>query len=643
MKFLKVVLPVILVLVLFGCARDLGISIDGTYLSLSLQLPESGTSEGSRLIYSESDELYISLTYPDGEVVEAEFIRSNEDSTLSVLVEDLTPANGVILYVSMGLSEYDLPLSDAEAIIDIKKGANSPSMITLEAISYIVSGTLTDDSGAVLGNKTFTVNRTDMITTDAQGHFSLQVSSENPDDIVTFNITNTSTETTYDLTRTNLYLLENREDLVIKASPEIYLDFYVSCGGNVLPGTTFEIYDGYYGDGGTKIASGIADSSGRVFYQDSDYSSSSFHETVLFFNDLYEEEVISTDGAPGALIDDVEMTPYIITYVDDSSLGMGANLYRFSSVDGTSESLDLTTFLSDYYYAQYTSCDIFIQAVTEDYINNKIFAFVSYVDLDYLNQFKILIFNGWSDMTPEEVTVTSALPLGETYVSTQQMTVLNDGNLLVATSMGSYIVDISNLSITHYWETDSPYAFVGNGGCQDSNGNIFILGVDRVNGTAADQILQKIWTVGTASSTDWTLESDLPSTYSDFCALDTTISSISSFTYLRGLYLWRDVVVSTRVHSGLYSGGSIIFLDPSTWNSTGTPVENKPEGGTLDVIRPIGLLPDNKFYFIEDVTSGKDRIIRMDDPSDTDLEIFDFYSNPSGGIQDYYFYIEGGW
>ena len=202
----------ILLLSLAGCGRDLGLTAsDGTYLQMKVRFPETSDSETSRLIHSEADVLTITLTYPDGTVKPAEFPR-NEDSEMTIQVDDLTVASGVVVKVTLGIEEYDLILTEATKTIDIAEGANSTGTMIMEPIEYTVAGTLYDKDNNLLPGTTILVKDGEPITSDASGQFSMTVSTADLANVNVFSVDVGGDN--FDMTRTGLALLQNYENFI---------------------------------------------------------------------------------------------------------------------------------------------------------------------------------------------------------------------------------------------------------------------------------------------------------------------------------------------------------------------------------------------------------------------------------------------
>ncbi len=290
MKFLKSTFFVsLLVLVFTGCGRDLGFSPSGTSLSLSLSFPESGASGSSRLIHSESDLLTVSLTYPDGNVIEAEFERSDSESTLEVLVEELEPADGVELYVSLGLAEGNLILSDASSTIDIVQGESIPVDLILEPVVYDIEVTFKDRNGSALTDYTLLYDKDmtgstykNQVTTDSSGKLPMSISTDNLYTYTFYEMSISQEEATYYMARNGLQVLQSGPDYEIVARPELFLDIdVVSDVGQPLSGVRVELQ--YTVDGQTYQSKDLdtTDGNGHMFFHSYDDSAlTAFWENV---------------------------------------------------------------------------------------------------------------------------------------------------------------------------------------------------------------------------------------------------------------------------------------------------------------------------------------------------------------------------
>lgn len=638
MKNIKLLLfTLIVILISIGCRRDLGLDgPSGTYLYLNLEFPESDLSEGARFIHSDSDELTVSLTYPGETAIEVTF-ELTSTSPGSILVENIKTGKNVTLTVSVGTGA--IPLAGATTTLDIVKGVNSPATLTLQAIDYTINGTLYDDADLILADHTFTFNGADVVT-DFSGQFSFALSTAElvTSDYAIFEIINTET---YELARTNLYLLQNSEDLSLNASPEIYMDFIVGSEQYVLPGTSYNILEG----GEILKASGTADSNGRIFYQDSNYDSPYSHTIELYYNDMFLTKYLFTSGAPGAVVNDLIIDPYIL--FPHFYLNAGVNQIRsIQDMTGTGN----TAINVDTIVASVTGL-AFQRALsfTVDYLRGKMYLYAIY---DSLGSFKsgIFEFDSWTDITPSFIDVTDTL--SEINYSTElyavpQMLVLDDGDLLVTTSYGAFRCDVAGNVISDIWEADrmsvSDFPFVSNGVYQGIDGTLFVLGVDRSTLTG-DPDRQKIWQLA-AGGTKTEIAS-IPDVYDDFPTRQAGFTDVSLFAntyeYALGLYEWNSGVVTLDVMDGSQTGGEIVFLTPSgsSWNLNGTPISQSPDSDPLDYVIPVGVLPDNKFYFIEEFAFDRNYLIRLDDPDTDPTEAYEYLLDGSGELQYYYNYFE---
>lgn len=630
----------IIVLISVGCHRDLGLDgPSGTYLYLNLTFPENENSEGGRFIHSEADELTVSLTYPGETAIEVTF-ELTSTSPGPILVEDLETGSDVDLYVSVGTG--DVHLAEVSTTLDIESGANSPVSLTLKAIDYTVYGTLYDDADQILAAHTFTHNGVEVLT-DSSGQFSLSLNTSGlvTSDYATFEIINSDT---FELARTNLYLLQNRTDFSLKASPEIYLDFIVGCEQYALSGSSYEIWEGSV-NVGTLIYSGTADSSGRILHQDTNYTNLGSHQIQLVFNDMFVPVVIDTNGAPGAVVADIIMDPYIIY---PNQVGDNTNsIIRMEDMSGTGLETINTYILMQSLVSGINT--VRLANLIVDYERNKMYVYMDYDASGVASA--ILCFDGWSDTTPDMIDVTSAIQVTQSssffgLQSVPQMTLLSDGAIIVATSNGVFKVDTVSNTISTVWETESIYTFVVNGVFESSDSNIYALGIDRLNDDNTDR--QKIWLLNSDGS--MTHSADLPAAYNAFPAVDLASGvsiNASNYSYLMGLYWWNSRVVTLKTMNASHTGGEIVFLDGSgsDWGLDGSPINQGPSSVDLDYIIPLGILPDNKFYFVEEQPpiENPNWIIRIDDPLSNPTESYDFLYDGSGGeFQYYYSLIEPG-
>ncbi|OQY32743.1 MAG: hypothetical protein B6241_09985, partial [Spirochaetaceae bacterium 4572_59] len=234
--------------------------------------------------------------------------------------------------------------------------------------------------------------------------------------------------------------------------------------------------------------------------------------------------------------------------------------------------------------------------------------------------------------------------------SVQQIIQLADGNLLLAATFGVILFDTSLGSVTQVWENSGDLGLIANGIFQDDDGSYYFLGTDREE-TNPDFNKQNIMRLGSSSYSD---QASLPISYEGFFERDDGFSSSDNYAYLTGLYEWGSKMVSvhTQEVAGSLLGGEVVLLDASgaLWSVSGPPVDQDISGTDLQYLVPIGVLPDNKFYFIEEhVTDLEDRkIYALSDPENPSISTgFVFFTNPSdftGYVQNsfYFYYGERG-
>ena len=261
----------------------------------------------------------------------------------------------------------------------------------------------------------------------------------------------------------------------------------------------------------------------------------------------------------------------------------------------------------------------------------------------------IFIFDSWSDTTPTLINITDAItvaPYGTAIFGVPQMTVLDNGNLLVATSYGTVLCDVTAASVSSVWDTDNDFAFVSSGVYEAADGTLYALGVDRSTLTG-DPDVQSIWRLDAGGGLP-TQVATIPAAYDDFITRQAGLTDVylysSTFQYSLGLYEWNSGIVTLDVqdNTGSQTGGSIVLLNAvgSAWTLNGSPITQSPDSDPLDYIIPIGILPDNKFYFIEEFAYDKNYLIRMDDPGTSPTEAYEYLSDGSGELQYYYYYYE---
>ncbi|MDA3823084.1 MAG: hypothetical protein PF450_10825 [Bacteroidales bacterium] len=222
-------------------------------------------------------------------------------------------------------------------------------------------------------------------------------------------------------------------------------------------------------------------------------------------------------------------------------------------------------------------------------------------------------------------------------LSVQQITPISDGSkLFVVTTQGAFTCDVSSPltsgSIDDIWQTSdyNSSIILLNGGNEASDGSLYAMGgfwdlgvnYELING------VQTIWQLNPGGGVPVEVSS-LPSPHNDFS--NGQYSSDSDFASMLGLYSWGDTIMSVKTQSSPYAqnGGTILTMNNS-WSLMGAPVDN-----SYDYLVPIGVLPDNRFYIVnEENPSGSSvnkGIFRMDSPSGAASAVKTFLTNPSGG------------
>ena len=335
---------------------------------------------------------------------------------------------------------------------------------------------------------------------------------------------------------------------------------------------------------------------------------------------MFISEVIVTPGAPGAYTTDVIMDPYVF-FSDWSDTEYTISLYRTDG-SGSREYIPMNP--------EFVSNSINGSKNVIDYANGIAYIWVCSNVTDY----SLIELNGWDSTTPNFTSHTITNPfLNSMYsdeISVQEMLLMDDGNLLIATSYGAFIFDTTTNTITDKWENPGDKAFVINGAYQTSDGSIYVLGVDRNGLTPAEQKIYQLM--------DDNLKPEIASlpSYNGFIASDATGDLNSgTYIYLLGAQQWGSKIVSVIPQLTTYSGteGSIVIFDPSgsTWSQSGTPINEESTSDPFEYLVPIGILPDNKFYFLEKDTNYPESssIFSLENSDNPVLNLFETFSNPS--------------
>ena len=282
--FISSLLVFILFIMMAGCSRDLGMGPKGSFLELCISFPDISNVSSSRLVHAESNELNLSLTYPDGKVISVQFDREGSESNLVVLVEDLYPAEGVVLTASLGMKDPALVLSQKTQTIDIDEGRNVPLALILEPMEYTCHVVLRDsleglvkNSPVYMGEDTsFSVEQS--FQTDDYGAFSFTISTADIGEYRFFRYLDTPFDGDYYLGRTVYSLIkENGKNITFYGGRDFIVDVTIyelydlgnSTFINPLSGIKLEIDT--YPSSGEYYSLGTTDENGRLFYNSADY------------------------------------------------------------------------------------------------------------------------------------------------------------------------------------------------------------------------------------------------------------------------------------------------------------------------------------------------------------------------------------
>jgi len=673
-KKIKAVFYILFTALLLMSCRD-GLQMNqpvGNYLQLDLKLPDAGGSKAAnRAIHSDATVLVVSLTYPGKEPIVTEFPFDSK-SGLSVFVDKLAPANGVVLDVSLGLTA-DLPLTQSSTTIDIKVGGNSANL-TLAYNTYTIQGTLFDSDGSTLlkGQVIDVDGKT--LTSDDNGNFSFDVSTENWSSEYAVFYTDVSGEK-YEFARTKKSLIENRSSFKLTAKPELFVDMQIESDAYPLKGGYVLVNDGEV----DKLVPVFADSSGRVKYGPVAWTGLNQPEKVrVGFNGVFVESQFNTKGAPGAVIGSVSLQPSVIFSTYDGALNQGESLFRldydstsnkyengavynnssFSMLDGLPVSIESIVSSGDSSFTSLVGSKVFC-----NYKTGQIYIWASYMNSSQSNVYGLFKMNGWnvdpngniSDplWTMGNVTFKSIpsdlFDSNLTYqyrYSVQQMFMPPEGSkILATTSNGAFTFDPDTLDIDKVWSTGSLSSSILTltGGYEDSNGNLIASGA--VSSTDSDVYIN-LWNLGSGSYTSRGSILGTSNRY-DLSTTDNggtntnggySINS-NSFGTLLGIYPWKGSVMTVLTKNNFYTtSGPVLYA--MSWNSSGTSLSSY--NSVSDVVNyeyfvPVGVLPNNKFYLVNDRQYGGKDVLRMDDPNDSTLSIKAFLTNGSGSYMYYYF------
>ena len=276
----------------------------------------------------------------------------------------------------------------------------------------------------------------------------------------------------------------------------------------------------------------------------------------------------------------------------------------------------------------------------KSYVNYKtgqIYLFVS-DDVDI----SLIRLDGFNDSSPviSSLSGTAMATYGYEY-SVQQMFPIKNGLEIVAVStVGAFSFNAETLAITETWVSQTPTMNIAlmNGGYEDSDGSIYVMGdyysfelPSTVNG------VQRRWRLdsGTPNPVD---VGALPSPYNNFDYSYSSNFKDSDYASMYGLFPWTDGTVMSVIGqsaTGTETGGTILTL--KDWGLQGSPVDNG-----YDYLIPVGILPDNKFYIVNDSSSSsKDKkVLRMDNPSDGTPDERTFLIDPSSGYRSMFYYFD---
>jgi len=630
MKSVKsIVLLLAVVFVAASCRDSLGMNTPvGNYLSLNLSFPDEGTSaDSSRVLHSSADEIVVTLTYSGKEPVEYHYDRSSE-STMNILIDKLSLGTGVKLEVSSGLKDENISLTSGSTTIDLKAGGNS-AIINMVYLDYTINGTLYDTDGVtpVPGQPIDINGKT--VTTDANGKYTFTINTESMD-YIKFNVNIGGGDAIYDFVRKPPELIKDRTNFSLALKRELFVDFIVKSQQFPLAGAKVNITNLTSQDTSKKTTL-TSDSNGRVYYQDRDYGESSSSYSISISKNLFIDPNSSVPSA-GGLIDDVTLEPYVIFLTENYSIG-GYVIEAVDFSNGVLTPLEASSIVSsvDASATFNSSYNTNGGKVYCDYKNGYIYFFCS-ADGSSTSGKLIIKLDGFSNK------VLNTIDLGTEFsdiynsgypFSVQQMYPVDGGSkILVTTTLGAFTFDPSKMAIVDRWVSPNfpSTNILLNGGYESSDGSLYVMG-EEVNASSGTPVngVQKIYKLTAGGS--MTFSNNLPDTYNVLNNSD--FSGGSYFNSMIGLFPWSNgsvLSVKTQTTSSYSFGGGGVIVPLKNWNLLGSPLNN-----SYDYLVPVGVLPDNKFYIVNETISsgGKKKILRMSSPTDTSTESYIFMTNPS--------------
>ncbi|MDC7234166.1 MAG: hypothetical protein PQJ58_13105 [Spirochaetales bacterium] len=630
MRITKVFLLTASLVLLLASCRDSAMFNGpvGNYLSLAINAPVSGSS-GSRVIHPDSAYITVSLTYTGQEPM-TDTVSLDDLGNTNYIIDKLPPGRDVLLEVTMGLE--DLPLCSASQTIDINVGSNTAT-IALAYDTYTVQGTLVDVDGNVVGNQVVEIDGTS-VTTAADGSFSFDVSTEDWDEYAVFTVPVDPETEIYNFARNKQDLINSRDSFSLTVQGEVLIDINISCGDFSLEGANLYISTetGY-----EQIEAITVDANGDIFFQEvygqglGDPGSS--HDVYVEYNSLFVPLTLFSEiGSPGAIIGDYTLDPYVIFV---SYQNARYHLFAFDYSSASNMSFDLQTITGDPSFPVDTNFSDEGGRSFVDYKNGYIYLYISD---DYIGQY-LYKLDGFSTTVLDSLDV-SSLPYYPSYnYSVQQMMLIENGSkLLVVGTPGAYTVSTSTFTMIDNWydvDTTNNTIFVFNGAMEDSDGTLYAMGAeyDYLNDTPVDgtQKIVKLNSDGSISNTD-----TLPSSYNGFP--DRTYTSGGrQLAAMIGLFSWEDRVISvlTQDTNFLEVGGQIIKMD--NWDLSGSPIS---DSSNFNYFNPVGILPDNRFYIVNETTDSSldQEVLRMNSANDSSVESKTFLTDPSGyAPMQYYF------
>ena len=232
---------------------------------------------------------------------------------------------------------------------------------------------------------------------------------------------------------------------------------------------------------GMDYAAVTADANGRLLYGPVDWPNAKASlNTIVEFNGVFVEHQFMTRGAPGAILGEVTLNPYVI-FISDPGYGEDYTLFGLDFDSSITDPVKYTTLSSLIDTALSitssipTSSTLYSGKLVCDYMNGQIYIFASYGGGNGLSIFKM---DGFEDSYSQVLDVSSVFTHGQAF-SVQQMILIDGGlRLLVIASSGAFTINTGTFTIDKVWESKNypTDMYVLNGGFQADDNSPLCIG-----------------------------------------------------------------------------------------------------------------------------------------------------------------------